>query len=183
MTKIQYHSGDIFKELWKYKGEDSLALITHVCNDIKGWGSGFVKSMSKHYPMKIDDPKNVEYSPEHAFRQWCKTPDYKLGAVQFCTAGWRKGMHIQDVEHYCEVANMVAQHQTIKYNKKPIRYAALVKCMITVRKEIQNMELPVEIHAPKFGSDLAGGTWDFIEELIEELWLNNDIPVHIYVLK
>jgi len=34
-----------------------------------------------------------------------------------------------------------------------------------------------QIHAPLFGSGLAGGNWDFIEELINEIWDGYDITV------
>jgi hypothetical protein len=40
-------------------------------------------------------------------------------------------------------------------------------------------DIKYEIHAPKFGSGLAGGNWNFIENLIEDIWI--DIPVYIYV--
>lgn len=186
MTKIQYHTGDLFKLMWQIKDPNSLALVTHVCNDIGGWGSGFVVAVSKNYPCNLDEPENIEFSPEHAYRKWSNGKDpqpFKLGEVQFCTAGWKKGTCLNDVDKYCEFANMVAQHQTIKYNKKPIRYAALISCMIKVRKQIQKMEVPVEIHAPKFGSGLSAGTWAFIEELINELWTDKGIPVHIYEYK
>jgi hypothetical protein len=37
----------------------------------------------------------------------------------------------------------------------------------------------VEIHAPKFGSGLAGGNWNFISELINDVWY--DLQVYIYL--
>ena len=61
------------------------------------------------------------------------------------------------------VANMIAQH---KLGGKAIRYAALVKCMQTVSEQVPKT---TQIHAPLFGSGLAGGNWDFIEELINEI--------------
>jgi hypothetical protein len=36
----------------------------------------------------------------------------------------------------------------------------------------------VQIHAPKFGSGLAGGNWAFIQELIKDIW--NNYSVFIY---
>jgi hypothetical protein len=55
--------------------------------------------------------------------------------------------------------------------------------MMSVASYIKNnfdKENTVQIHAPKFGSGLAGGNWNFIEELIKDIWLN--IPVMIYSL-
>ena len=34
---------------------------------------------------------------------------------------------------------------------------------------INNQE-KIEIHCPKFGSGLAGGNWEFIKDLIEDIW-------------
>ena len=34
-------------------------VITHICNDIGGWGKGFVLALSKKWKM-----------PEEAYRQW-----------------------------------------------------------------------------------------------------------------
>lgn len=37
-------------------------IITHVCNDIGGWGKGFVTAISKQWPQ-----------PEKQYRQWFKS--------------------------------------------------------------------------------------------------------------
>jgi hypothetical protein len=36
----------------------------------------------------------------------------------------------------------------------------------------------VEIHSPKFGSGLAGGNWNFIEELIKDIWYDCEVFVY-----
>jgi hypothetical protein len=38
----------------------------------------------------------------------------------------------------------------------------------------------VQIHAPKFGCGLAGGNWNFIQDLITDIWKN--IQVFVYQL-
>jgi hypothetical protein len=38
------------------------------------------------------------------------------------------------------------------------------------------------IHAPKFGSGLAGGYWPDIEDMIVRQWIKKDISVTIYSL-
>jgi hypothetical protein len=84
---------------------------------------------------------------------------------------------------------MIAQHETIRQNDKPIRYAALIQCMAGIRdhvlarnKVLQWHGQQSQIHCPKFGSDRARGSWEFIEELIDELWCANNIPVTVYQL-
>ena len=89
------------------------------------------------------------------------------------------------INEYLVVVNMIAQNGTVSAdNPKPIKYEALISCM---RKTVDYIEMikkqvsnPVVIHACKFGSDLAGGTWGFILELIDEIWLEAGINVVVY---
>jgi len=37
-----------------------------------------------------------------------------------------------------------------------------------------------EIHCPQFGSGLAGGNWEFITELIEDIWVENGLAITVY---
>ena len=39
-------------------------IIVHICNDIGGWGKGFVMAISKRWKQ-----------PEHQYREWFKTKD------------------------------------------------------------------------------------------------------------
>lgn len=158
----------------------------HVCNDIGGWGSGFVVAISNKY----NEPEMAyrKWYKEKLFHQFNKDVPFGLGEVQLI-----------NVEKNVFIANMIAQHNTIKNSQKPIRYRHLVHCMYTVGvfckkyKTIINNKLvinkkppidnPVEIRCPLFGSGLAGGSWDFIDELIEEIWITEfNIPVTVCVL-
>ncbi|MER7985968.1 hypothetical protein ABTY53_10250, partial [Streptomyces noursei] len=50
-------------------------MIVHVCNDLGGWGRGFVLALSRRWP-----------EPERAYRRWHRERarnDFGLGAVQF----------------------------------------------------------------------------------------------------
>ena len=59
-----------------------------------------------------------------------------------------------------------------------------MSCMAEVYSYIEMVKSqtsnPVVIHTCKFGSDLAGGNWEFILELIREIWLENGIHVVVY---
>jgi len=162
--KIENRVGDVLASR-----VNGLKLIPHVCNDMGGWGSGFVVAISRKWSQ-----------PEAAYRKWSKSKSCKqlgvdvpfgLGNTQFIRT-----------EDNTVVANMVAQHNTIHQGYKPIRYASLMRCMERVAAIAMDMStrIPVEIHAPKFGSALAGGNWDFIEELINEIWVANNIKVVIF---
>ena len=90
-----------------------------------------------------------------------------------------------EVQRNIWVAHMVAQRGLrAADNKRPLRYTALMRAMKIVAQKIETIReihgKPVTIHCPKFGSDLAGGNWEFIEALIEEIWLEKGIDVVAY---
>jgi len=134
-------------------------LILHCCNDVGGWGRGFVLSLSKRWK-----------EPEKVYRE---QKNYVLGKIQMVR-----------VEKDICVVNMIAQHD-VKPTKDangnivpPIRYDALKACLITVNDIA--VRTGSTIHAPRFGSDLAGGKWDKIEQIIKE---TITVDVTIYDLK
>jgi O-acetyl-ADP-ribose deacetylase (regulator of RNase III) len=86
-------------------------IIAHICNNLGGWGKGFVLAISARWPQ-----------PEEEYRRWHRSRadnDFALGAVQFV-----------QVTPYIWVANMIAQ-QGMKTGSKgsPIRYEALELCL------------------------------------------------------
>tara|TARA_Y100000034_G_scaffold134846_1_gene204514 strand:- start:1278 stop:1880 length:603 start_codon:yes stop_codon:yes gene_type:complete len=191
--------GDLFSLL--PVEEPTTKVIPHVCNNIGAWGSGFVVAVSNQWPMtEVGD-----VSPEGSYLKWHRDGAYSQHvhtneqSVPFAL-GHNQWIHVDDRLLEADgakkpsstyVVNMIGQHETVRTNRKPISYEALTRCMANVRdrciyhKSLQGKwhNCPMEIHAPKFGSDRAGGTWDFIEELIDELWLAHDIPVTIYEYK
>lgn len=135
-------------------------IICHVCNDIGGWGKGFVVALSKRWE-----------EPEAEYRKWYasgKDGGFALGAVQFI-----------QVEPWIWVANMVGQ-RGIKRGSSgpPIRYDAVSQCLEQVAVKAQ--ELGASVHMPRIGCGLAGGKWTEIEPLIEEHLVRAAIPVTVY---
>lgn len=66
--QIKYLKGDATKPI----GEGN-KVIVHVCNDVGGWGRGFVLALSKRWA-----------EPERKYREWAKSGDkFELGEVQF----------------------------------------------------------------------------------------------------
>lgn len=160
---IEYIKGDLFKHVTP--DEDVLKIIPHVCNDQGGWGAGFVVALSKWDPRPEEEYRRIASDPSANFR---------LGQVQWVP-----------IEKTLYVANMVAQHSyKNEENPRPLRYEYLVKCMRQIARGIEGRkkEIPVEIHAPKFGAALAGGKWEFIEDLMEELWLPTGAEIFVYEL-
>lgn len=151
--------------------ENEIVYLPHVCNDIGGWGEGVVLAISR----KWDNPERMYrfYMDNHITGAGC------LGETVFAKCSG-----------HVVVCNMIAQHEyQIDANPRPLKYDALVKCMQDVATEIIRhrgeyifCEAPpaFRIHCPKFGSDLAGGDWEFILALIEDIWLESGIDVVVY---
>jgi hypothetical protein len=143
--------------------------VPHVCNDIGGYGSGFVAALNKRWNAPKDNYKLWHSKKFYTLKDNSKV-NFELGQVQFV-----------GVEPRTVICNMIAQHlMGSDENGGPcIRYLALAQAMNRVKNIMQKVGFG-EIHAPQFGAGLAGGRWDFIEALIIEIWCNNDIPVVIY---
>jgi len=67
VSQITYLKGDAAAPI----GGDT-RIIAHVCNDIGGWGRGFVLALSKRWP-----------EPEKNFRNWFASGvNFELGEIQ-----------------------------------------------------------------------------------------------------
>lgn len=151
---ITYKKGDLFK-LYD-SNPNAIKIIPHCCNDLGRWGAGFVVPLGQHFPQAQKD-----YQEYVECQNKAPNDDALLGDTIFTK-----------VPPKVVIANMIAQKGIGRPNK-PIRYWALVKCMESVRKAgriIQEKGAKVEIHTPLFGAGLAGGKWELIEELINEIW-------------
>ncbi|HVI39649.1 MAG TPA: hypothetical protein VM577_03230 [Anaerovoracaceae bacterium] len=160
----------------KYKAGDATIpesaghrIIMHICNDIGGWGRGFVLALSKRWK-----------KPEEEYRRWFRGQiNFKLGAIQEV-----------EVQSDTTVINMIAQRDVVadENGVQPLRLEALETCLDKVG------ELAVKngssIHAPRIGAGLAAGiadgydkdTWAQVETLIIEKLIKRGINVTIYDL-
>jgi len=164
MSTLTYTIGDATRPRGDYthiRPRNEHMVIPHVCNDVGRWGAGFVLAISARWK-----------EPEHHYRN------------QELWEGWRLGdTHKILVEPQTTVINMIAQHGVgFGDGRPPIRYGALVQTMSDVARFCQAHNIRTSIHAPRFGSGLAGGDWGVIEQLIMELWVDQGIPVTIYDL-
>ena len=169
MTPTCQH-GDLFENI---AAITEPIVIPHVCNDIGRWGSGFVVPLGKKYPTTRE--AYLEW-----YREWYRDDNapsshlFQLGETQF--------IHVAS---NIVVANMVAQHGVRGAGgDRPLRYNALAKCMDSVGRYVrpQHLQPNYEIHCPMFGAGLAGGNWDFIEQLIQDCWVKRDIKVTVHYL-
>ncbi len=154
MAKVNYINGDATNP--KKEGNK---IIVHICNDIGGWGKGFVMAISKRWK-----------EPELKYRDWFKTKEsFELGQVQFVK-----------VENEIWVANLIGQHKINKdeNGNAPIRYDAILSGLELVGKFA--IEKNATVHMPRIGCGLAGGNWNEIEPLIEKTLMTNGIETYVY---
>lgn len=153
---------DISKNLVNTKTNGCTIIIPHVCNNIGAFGSGFSGEIDKHFP---------EVSINFGLGG-----KIKLGNTQFITV-----IDNCNTKNKLIVANMVAQNGVISNkNRRPLHYPSLVNCMISVAdlaRSITKADKKIKIYAPKFGSGLAGGNWNFIADLIDDIWYEHDVMV------
>lgn len=144
--------------------DSSIIIIPHVCNNVNAYGAGFAQAIANRFPLAKEN-----------FHMLGK-PGLKLGKVQYVTVAETKN------KSKLIVANMIAQNGLISSkNKRPINYAALVFCLNDIKTFCsinKSEDCSIEIHAPKFGSGLAGGNWNFIYDIIQDVF--QEIQFYIY---
>ncbi|MEV7324839.1 macro domain-containing protein [Streptomyces sp. NPDC093970] len=155
MSEITYIRGDATAPAGK-----GVKVIAHVCNDMGGWGKGFVLALSRRWP-----------EPEKAYRAWHRDRaknGFALGAVQLI-----------QVDRHLWVANMIGQHGTRTGSKGvPVRYEAIGTALAELADEA--LALGASVHMPRIGCGLAGGKWSRVEPLIGERLAGRGIPVTVY---
>lgn len=152
MIPIRYLVGDATRP----KGGE-LKIIAHCCNDIGGWGAGFVLALSARWEL-----------PEQYYRDGFDIMN--PGGVQFV-----------EVEPDIIVANIIGQHGCApKDGVPPVRYEWLHKGFLAIANLAKQFD--ASVHMPRLGCGLAGGEWPIVEELISADLSAQDVPVFVYDL-
>jgi O-acetyl-ADP-ribose deacetylase (regulator of RNase III) len=155
MSEITYVRGDA-----TVPSGEGVKVIAHVCNDIGGWGKGFVLALSRRWP-----------EPEAAYRAWHRDRahnDFGLGAVQ-----------LVHVEPQVWVANMIGQRGIRRGGKGvPVRYEAIDTAL--ARLADQAIRFGASVHMPRIGCGLAGGKWSRVEPLVAGRLATRGISVTVY---
>jgi O-acetyl-ADP-ribose deacetylase (regulator of RNase III) len=165
--------------------KDDVVIIPHCCNDKGVMGAGVALGLKKKWPQVY----NNYVADLNVLRGQGRT---LLGTVScHMISDNMPGLKGENPRVDTIIYNMIGQHGTgIIDGVIPVKYWALAKAMLAIKNRCANIRetwdwypdwnpTPV-IHTPKFGSDLAGGNWDFILELIREIWLENGIDVVVY---
>jgi hypothetical protein len=167
-------NGDLFDVFEKRALNDRgcSVIIPHVCNNIDIFGGGFAAAVANRFPI-------VKENYHMLGKAFLKN---NFGHVQFIEVPFENKYKNKIV-----FANMICQNGLPdRNNRRCINYATLVKSMSIVSNYIKNNtnkiddNIRMEIHAPKFGSGIAGGNWNFISELIIDIWHNHDVFIYNY---
>ena len=154
MNEINYIKGDATNPI----GTGN-KIIVHICNDIGGWGKGFVMALSKKWKQ-----------PEKEYRSWYKSQKgFELGKVQ-----------LVQIEDDIWVANLIGQHKIRRdeSGNPPIRYAAIKLGMVEVQRLAKSLN--ASVHMPRIGCGLAGGKWNQIEPIIDHELISSGIKATVY---
>lgn len=171
LGKLTVVKGDVRSP--QMTNENEVAIIPHCCNNLGVMGAGVALALRNKWPEVYNAYTQMADMSTQGLRN-------RLG--ELCYAR---------VENDIIVVNMIGQDGTVSLNNpKPVKYWALQKCLETIRMVISETivsghillgkEVKPVIHCPKFGSDLAGGNWDFILEIIREQILEYGIDVVVY---
>jgi O-acetyl-ADP-ribose deacetylase (regulator of RNase III) len=157
MSTINYIRGDATAP-----SGDGPMIIAHICNDVGGWGRGFVLALSQRWQ-----------EPEVAYRQWYRSRssnDFDLGATQLVA-----------VEPDLWVANIIGQHDIRAIDgEPPVRYWAMEAGLAALADEADAMG--ASVHMPRIGCGLAGGEWPTVEAIIERTLSAAGVAVVVYDL-
>jgi O-acetyl-ADP-ribose deacetylase (regulator of RNase III) len=176
LMAIKYVKGDATSPLGH-----ATKIITHICNDVGGWGKGFVLAISNKWKnpeaeyrnwfnsKELNPTDTVQFERLEWYDRYSNEKEFKLGNVQFIKA-----------DNDTWIANMIAQ-TGIKPNKDgepPIRYTFVRECLARVKEFAKRHN--ASIHMPRIGCGLAGGEWSEIEPIIKHELIAHEIDVTVY---
>lgn len=142
------------------RGDDKRLVCQMVNDRARKWGGGIARRAAQRYP-----------EAEQEFAQWLATRpvDERLGKV-----------HYSSEMDGVAIASLIAQEGFGKSSLPRIRYAALQDCLSTVADYAK--EHGFSIHMPRIGTGAAGGTWEAVEEIIDECLVVAGLFVTVYDL-
>lgn len=140
-------------------------IIAHSCNNIGGWGAGFVMALSKKW-----------LKPEIYYRRWADSFLIKHGNLLPLGA-----CQIVQVEEDTFVANIIGQNGIREIgNPHPVDYNALMNGFFELA-DFAGMN-DASIHMPRIGCGLGGGKWERVEDIINKT-LSSLFDVYVYDLE
>ncbi len=152
---LTYKRGNLFDHL---EGKTNI-IVPHVCNTLGVMGSGFAAQVREKYP-----------ETNETYVKYCK--HFKLNNPTYY-----RPYTLFTYENFGVFCNMICQTGLSGSQVRNATYTDLIKCMDFIT-DLDSREW--EVYAPKFGAGLCGMNWDFIEELIKDIWLTRGYNVTIF---
>ena len=150
----------IFGDATEPRG-DGPRLIAHIVNDATpNWGRGFAREVGRRWK-----------SVQNEFRDWVMQDRCNLALGN---------VHQTQIDNDLSIVHMVAQHGYGPSTSSRIRYSALDKALANLA-DIAS-EKHASVHMPRIGTGEARGSWELIQELIDERLVRRGIPVSVYTL-
>jgi len=149
---IKYVKGDVFQS-----GAD---IIAHGVNSRGAFGSGVAGVIARNHPHARD-----RYLDKFQKEGW------ELGEVQFVSCAER----INSTE-YIWIANCNTQDDYGYQGACLADYPAIRQCMIKVRRFAVDNGFTIAM--PKIGCGLAGGNWETVKAIMEEVFKDYEATVY-----
>jgi Zn-dependent peptidase ImmA (M78 family)/O-acetyl-ADP-ribose deacetylase (regulator of RNase III) len=155
-TKLQFVHGDVLRP----RGFENKIICQLVNDQARVWGGGVARSTAKAFP-----------NAQRAFSSWMNSlpKTSRLGNVHFVQA---------DEATY--IASLIGQEGFGPSPMPRIRYAALEKCFTKVSEFAS--EKSASVHLPRLGAGESGGSWDTVQEIIQDALVTDGISVTVYDL-
>jgi O-acetyl-ADP-ribose deacetylase (regulator of RNase III) len=134
--------------------EAKVDIIAHGVNCKNGFGSGVAGAMAITHPRA-----KTEYHRKFFKEKW------KLGDVQFVFSGDKT------------IANCATQNEYYPRNKCHADYYSIRVCMTKVKDFAKAGQFSIGI--PKIGCGLAGGDWDLVRTILDDVFIDYDVTVFV----
>lgn len=146
---------DRIEEQINYSKTSVTILVPNVCPIGNTNVSSFSRELYKRFPI-VEASLNV-------------TSNKKPGRVSFVDTKTNPKNKSKII-----VANMFCQ-TSVARPKRSLHYGQLVFCMYEIKQKLlelqkNNPDFTNEIHCPKIGVGVSGGNWNFISDLIVDIW-------------
>jgi Zn-dependent peptidase ImmA (M78 family)/O-acetyl-ADP-ribose deacetylase (regulator of RNase III) len=155
-TQLQFVHGDVLRP----RGPEKKIICQLVNDQARVWGGGVARSTAKAFP-----------NAQRAFSSWMNSlpKTSRLGNVHFVQA---------DETTY--IASLIGQEGFGPSPMPRIRYAALEKCFTKVSEFAAAKS--ASVHLPRLGAGESGGSWDTVQEIIQDALVTDGISVTVYDL-
>jgi O-acetyl-ADP-ribose deacetylase (regulator of RNase III) len=155
-ARVNFVHGDVLKA----EGPEPKVICQLVNDQARLWGGGVARSAAKAFPQA-----------QREFSNWIVSvpKSRRLGDVHFAQAD--KNIYI---------ASLVGQEGFGPSPAPRIRYAALEKCLEKISDFASSKS--ASVHMPRLGSGESGGSWDTVQEMVQDALIADGIPVTVYDL-